>query len=231
MKLITEPGFFSFLESIPFTPSARNDILEVRGGDGVLFGRGGNDILLGSFGNDQLFGGNGSDTLFGGGGFDLLTGGRGDDTFVVSAATSELVWFGEEGDPLESPVMIAGGMTVITDFDIGRQLRNMTYDDTLVLTDVAGSTINLVDMELGVEVYIDGELFAGVIGSEGLLLAEDLLSAIEVHGGDPASIAIGFDFDDEGEGDPRIPIEEIMDKPFPDGPFSGLPGGEGEMVL
>lgn len=146
------------------------DRLEGGLGDDQIFGRNGSDFLLGGGGNDEIFGGNGADFLFGGEGSNILIGGNGDDIFRIDGSLAGVAF------------------DTISDFDIGRNLRAMTFDDTLELVNVGGLDVSFVQAESAVELFIDGELRALIKSSGDGLLAADLLAATRIVGDPPASI-------------------------------------------
>lgn len=124
--------------------------------------RGGNsaDFLEGGADDDTLFGGNGNDVLSGGTGNNTLIGGNGDDAFVISSV---------DGD---------AGFANIMDFDVGRQIRKMTYEDRILFEEVEGKDIRFRQAGDDVEIYFGLERVALIKGSEGALLAEDVLATV-----------------------------------------------------
>lgn len=157
-------------EGMELFGSGAKDTLEGGLGDDRIFGRNGSDTLLGGAGDDAINGGNGADFLFGGEGSNTLIGGNGDDVFRIDG--------GLAGQAFDT----------ICDFDIGRNLRAMTFDDVIELVNVGGSTVLFQQIGDDVELLIDGVKMAIIKGSEGRLDAEDLLGAVRVVGDAPDSI-------------------------------------------
>ena len=141
------------------------------GGDS-LYGGNGHDELNGGFGNDTLSGGNGADALNGGAGDDVLYGGNGDDLFTIDGAFA------------------GNGVDTIMDFDVGRSLRRMTFDDSIELLNVGGKHVSFVQTLTDVELYFDGELVAVFQGSEGVLDAHDLFAVTVASGDAPLDITV-----------------------------------------
>lgn len=150
----------------------KNDILRGYDGDDIILGRNGSDILFGGIGDDWLKGGNGKDSLFGGAGVDTLIGGNGDDTFVI------------DGN------LVGQSLDTIMDFDVGRELRKMTFTDAVELTNVGERAVHYTQNGDAVELYVDNVLMATFNGSQGALDADDVLAATRVVGSAPASLGV-----------------------------------------
>ncbi|WP_409522914.1 calcium-binding protein [Nitrincola sp. MINF-07-Sa-05] len=74
-------------EGVTLSGSNSSDVIEVIGGNNVLYGGSGNDTLIGGEGNDKLYGQYGSNTLIAGGGNNQLHGGTGHNTFILGSGT------------------------------------------------------------------------------------------------------------------------------------------------
>ena len=68
---------------------AGNDTLDGGAGNDIVRGEDGNDLIVGGDGFDSIGGGAGNDTIDGGGA--LVSGNEGQDTFILSADTSDLI--------------------------------------------------------------------------------------------------------------------------------------------
>ena len=153
-------------------------------GNDLLLGRNGYDLLSGGLGEDLLDGGNGADELFGGEGFDTLFGGNGSDTFVFDGLLKGL------------------SLDIVEDFDVTRTLREMTYEDSIELRNVAGMDVLFVQNGDNVDLYFDGTLMAVIKGSQGPLDANDVLASARISGAGPASIDVG--------GEPLARLDQIV---------------------
>jgi len=112
--------------------------------DGALYGTAGNDTLTGGAGPDIIYGFDGDDQIAGGGGDDQLHGGRGhddlsglagDDVLTIVDVDPEDVLDGGDGiDVLDLSVVGAVGDT-----------------PTVVLADVAGTSLEIIDLGAGGE--------------------------------------------------------------------------------
>ena len=153
--------------------AGKNDTVAGNGGNDTIMGRNGHDILDGGAGDDLLNGGNGGDTLHGGTGNNTLIGGNGNDRFVFDGNLAGL------------------SMDTVTDFDVARQLRDMTFSDKIELTNVGGKAVRYQQNGDDVELYVDNVLMAVFNGSQGALNAADLLAVTKVVGTAPASLAVG----------------------------------------
>ncbi len=175
-------------ESSSIAGNSGNDVIRGRGksdlllggkGDDSLFGANGHDDLFGGAGDDELFGGNGGDVLSGDRGSDTLNGGNGNDTFVINPKAID-----------------AGDVDVIQDFDFNRDLRKMTFTDTLEFTNVSGQAFELRQEDGFVAVAIDGQKVADIFGAS----ADEVAQRIEFTGGTPSSTTVV-----DSDGDP-IPV-------------------------
>lgn len=178
----------------------KSDLLLGGKGDDTVDGANGHDELYGGQGDDELNGGNGSDTLSGDKGLDLLRGGNGNDTFVINADH-----------------VGAENADTILDFDVDRQLRRMTFNDSVEITNVGGQTFCFEETGDGdVVLTIDGELAATFKGSNGPLSAADVLAATAFEGGSPASVKL---LDENGD-----PINYTISGTQGDDGISATPG-------
>lgn len=189
------------------------------GGNDVLIGRGKSDLLLGGKGNDILFGANGHDELYGGAGDDLVSGGNGRDTLSGDKGNNLLL--GGNGDDtfvIDAALSGTEAYDTIGDFDVGRQLRRMTFDDAILLKNVAGQSFVFQETADGdVILLVNGverALFNGSRGAE--LSAADLLRVTEFTGGTPSSVAL---LDKDG-----VPIPFTLSGTSGDDLIVGQPG-------
>lgn len=194
-------------DSLRGTAGEENNIAGNDGNDTVV-GRGKSDLLLGGKGDDVVKGGNGHDTLFGGAGDDILKGGNGKDTLSGDKGNNEL--HGGNGDDtfVINGALVGQSHSEIMDFDVGRQLRKMTYDDSIQLTNVEGKAVLFEQNPNGtVFLFVDGSKMATFNGSEGALSAVDLLAAMKIVGGEPGSVQVkinGGSGDDSFVGAPGV---------------------------
>ncbi|SLN27803.1 Poly(beta-D-mannuronate) C5 epimerase 1 [Roseivivax jejudonensis] len=154
--------------------NAGDDYILGRGLGDLLLGGPGKDTVLGANGDDELYGSQDDDTVIGGSGDDtiagdrgdnLLIGGNGDDTFVINAA------------------ILGDGYDTIADFDAGRVLRAMTYQDSLLIKNVTDNTINLAQSQSGtITVSIDEIPVATIVGSAGAVTAAQVASVLSFTG-------------------------------------------------
>ena len=154
--------------------AGKSDTIAGNGGNDTLKGRNGHDDLDGGAGNDTLDGGNGADTLHGGEGSNTLIGGNGDDTFRF------------DGN------LAGSSLDTVMDFDVGREMRAVTFSDNIELTNVGGKAVRYQQNGDDVELYVGNILMAVFKGSQGALNAADLLAATSVVGELPASLGVGI---------------------------------------
>jgi Ca2+-binding RTX toxin-like protein len=169
------------------------EVNNIAGNDGndTVAGRGKGDLLLGGKGNDTVKGANGHDVLFGGQGNDSLDGGNGQDWLSGDLGTNSLKG-GNGNDTFSINAAFSGGeaFDTIEDFDVGRQLRKMTFDDNLEIKNAAGKEIVFQsDGQGNVKLLIDGLERALFKGSEGSLNVKDLFEATSFDG-DPSSVSV-----------------------------------------
>jgi Ca2+-binding RTX toxin-like protein len=151
-----------------------NDKVVGRGKSDLLLGNKGNDVVKGANGHDVLFGGQGDDTLNGGNGADWLSGDQGDDTLIGGNGDDTFAFNGNT----------VGGVDTIMDFDVGRSLRKMTFNDKVELTNFGGADFNFVDKCGDAELYVDGALIAVFKN----VSAKDVLLATEFKGFSPGKV-------------------------------------------
>lgn len=130
--------------------------LEGNGGADYLVGFGGDDELLGGAGDDRLYGREGNDVLDGGDDDDRLYGAQGDDELTGGAGEDQL--FGSSGDDIinggAGADMLSGAhgadtflftdfdaTDIISDFAIGRTMKDVILIDTSTFTDADGLTV------------------------------------------------------------------------------------------
>jgi len=170
----------------------KENVVAGNAGDDHLRGRGKSDLLLGGKGNDKIFGANGHDELYGGQGKDYVNGGNGRDT--VSGGRGDNTLKGGNGnDTFVINADLAGeGRDTIVDFDVDRQLRKMTFNDTLLIKNVGGQEFCFQQIaENTVELTIDGNVVATINGSGDTgLSAIDLLLATRFEGGSPKFVKL-----------------------------------------
>ena len=130
-----------------------NATLNGAGGNDILNGGAGSDSLIGDIGVDQLFGGNGDDLLSGGGDDDVLTGGNGADTLTGGAS----------GDRFDFDTLAEISGDVITDFETGTDVIDLSTIDANAVTAGNGTfasallTTNVIFTAAGqLRIYQDG---------------------------------------------------------------------------
>ncbi len=117
---------------------AGNDVLEVSGGIGEVYGGDGYDVLIGDYLDDELYGDNQGDYLFGNAGNDLLDGGDGND--VLDGGVGDDILYGGSGNDT-----FRFGQGYGNDY-IERTIVEITSElnhDTIDLFDVLPSEIEL----------------------------------------------------------------------------------------
>ncbi|WP_299419921.1 calcium-binding protein [uncultured Shimia sp.] len=124
-----------------------NDSMSGNQGADTLLGNQGDDVLRGGDDNDSMNGGQGSDTLKGGSGRDTMTGYNGSDTFAF-----------------ELEDMMDGD--IITDFEPGKDLISLDYDDISSIDD-----LTISEVEQGIVIYV---------GDHGGMLLQGELSLAQV---------------------------------------------------
>lgn len=124
-----------------------NDSISGNQGADTLLGNEGDDVLRGGDDNDSMNGGQGSDTLKGGSGRDTMTGYNGADTFAF-----------------ELEDMMDGD--IITDFEPGRDVISLDYDDITSIDD-----LTISEVEQGIVIYV---------GDHGGMLLQGELSLAQV---------------------------------------------------
>ncbi|GAA6179077.1 hypothetical protein NBRC116594_05150 [Shimia sp. NS0008-38b] len=143
---------------------AGSDALYGHGGDDSLKGLDGNDTVSGNQGDDTLLGGEGNDELRGGDDNDTLNGGKGSDTLKGGAGRDTLTgWNGSDTFAFEGEDMIDGD--IITDFEPGRDVISLNYDDIQTLEDLV-----IAEVEQGVVLYVGDH--GGVLLQGELTLAQ-----------------------------------------------------------
>ncbi|MBO9479277.1 type I secretion protein [Shimia sp. R11_0] len=139
---------------------AGDDVLYGNGGEDSLKAGDGNDTLSGNQGNDTLLGNEGNDDLRGGDDNDTLNGGQGADTLRGGANLDTLTgWSGSDTFAFELDDMASGD--IITDFEPGRDVISLEYDDIqsmddLQISEVAQGIVIIVGDHGGV--LLQGEL-------------------------------------------------------------------------
>ena len=176
-----------------------NDLVNGLAGEDVLIGANGHDTLNGGGEGDMLYGVNGRDQINGGNGFDSLYGGRGDDTLdggnggdlLNGELGSNTLYDGNGDDTFVFDALYGGtGVDTVKDFDVDRELRNMTFDDSIELLNVGGLEVKFVQVGDDVDLYFDDVLIAHFEGSEGAIDADDLAAATTFTGTPPADIVV-----------------------------------------
>lgn len=132
-------------------------------GDDTMTGDIGTDTLYGGSGEDLLFGGDQGDLLFGGSGIDTLDGGTGDD--VLHSGSGDDILIGGAG----ADVFDFGrnsGNDVITDFEDGSDILDLTAFDIASLTELRAAGMNT---ENGYFIDLD------LLGGQGSILIEGVI--------------------------------------------------------
>jgi Laminin B (Domain IV)/RTX calcium-binding nonapeptide repeat (4 copies) len=133
------------------------DVLSGGGGRDALRGARGNDTLKGNAGADRMFGGGGGDRLFGGAGKDVLSGDAGDD-FMSGGGGSDIFvfWDGFGADVIkgfdaldDAEKIELSGVTSINSFADLNAGRMSQVGADVVIDDLAGNTITLLNVTLG----------------------------------------------------------------------------------
>ncbi len=124
-----------------------NDSISGNQGADTLLGNEGDDVLRGGDDNDSMNGGQGNDVLKGGDGRDTMTGYNGADTFAF-----------------ELEDMMDGD--IITDFEPGRDVISLDYDDITSIDD-----LTISEVEQGIVIYV---------GDHGGMLLQGELSLAQV---------------------------------------------------
>jgi len=140
--------------------SAQADVMDVFGGNDLVYGGDGNDAIHGSAGNDTLNGDAGDDTLTGGVGNDALSGGDGNDRYEFQAGdgqdqisdasgTGDVLAFGpgivsSAAYVTSDPVSAASGTYQIT-FAGSNDSVTLTGIDSVVFSDGAIWTSAYID--------------------------------------------------------------------------------------
>ena len=170
------------------------EVNQIAGNDGndIIVGRGKSDLLLGGKGDDIVKGGNGHDELFGGSGDDVVKGGNGRDTLSGDKGNDKLVGGNGNDTFVINANHVGQSHDTICDFDVDRQLRKMTFNDSVEIKNVAGQVFTFQETEDGkVELSIDGTIVATFNGSAcGELKAADVLAATKFVGGSPKSVEL-----------------------------------------
>lgn len=106
--------------------------------DDLLFGGSGNDRLLGGEDEDRLSGGIGADGLWGDAGADSLSGGLGNDRIEGGRGDDRM-----SGGPQGDVFVFAGGSgdDVITDFQMGFDVLDLTWTRRIEIVDLAGDAL------------------------------------------------------------------------------------------
>ncbi|MEM7489990.1 MAG: Hint domain-containing protein, partial [Pseudomonadota bacterium] len=144
--------------------SSGNDTIRAGDGDDVVKGGNDDDVIFGGAGADRMQGDDGADSLSGDDGDDTISGGEGADTLSGEEGADSLDG-GSGGDVLaggagndeittgdgEDIVMldVGGGDDVITDFDLGDDDGNGSFNDQLdvsALRDLNGDPIRAFDV-------------------------------------------------------------------------------------
>ncbi|MDX8355628.1 calcium-binding protein [Cognatiyoonia sp. IB215182] len=112
-------------------------------GNGLIFAGNGNDTVFGNGGNDHILGDAGNDVLHGNGGDDHLVGGLGNDVMRGHAGNDRYTWSRGDGN------------------DHIHDHTSLVDIDTLVLTDVASTDVELTRPEGSVHLYVN------VVGGNG----------------------------------------------------------------
>jgi hypothetical protein len=136
------------------------DIIAAFAGDDLVYGLAGNDSIDGGFGNDFLNGGVGNDTLignigndtisgtdstsFGANEIDVLIGGAGNDTFILG--TPGFNFYAANGN---------------SDF---ARIADFSFGDSIQLNTIPSQVSNISTPELGVGIFVSGNLVAIVQG-------------------------------------------------------------------
>jgi len=130
-----------------FHTGAANDTIVGGAGQDWLSGGTENDLLFGGSGDDQLLGGNDEDRLSGGGGADRLWGDAGNDSlsgglgndWIEGGRGDDRLSGGPQGDHF---VFAAGsGDDVITDFQVGLDVLDLTWTRRTQIVDLAGDAL------------------------------------------------------------------------------------------
>ncbi|WP_159997272.1 hypothetical protein [Roseomonas sp. 18066] len=165
-----------------------DDLLDGGIGNDQLFGEDGNDTLVGGLGTDVLDGGAGDDKLSGGDDADILTGGAGNDTMDGGPGEDTLnIGFGNDtvtggggGDTFV--MLVGGGSTTITDFDLGDRLERIDlrafgsitkFDDLSISDTQQGARITLGN---GTVLTLSGVAAADLKTDQFIFSGEDALA-------------------------------------------------------
>ena len=117
---------------------AGNDVLEVSGGIGEVYGGDGYDVLIGDYLDDELYGDNQGDYLFGNAGNDLLNGGDGNDV-LDGGAGDDILYGGSDNDTFRFGQGYGNDYIERTTVEITSELNH----DTIDLFDVLPSEIEI----------------------------------------------------------------------------------------
>ncbi len=176
--------------------SALADRFDAGAGDDLIFGNSGNDRLTLGIGADVGIGGFGADILRGLAGADLLTGNQGNDTLTGGTGNDTLSG-GENDDSLTGgggrdvfDFRNGDGTDTITDFEIGRDLINISQGPTDTSALVITSVVNGVLFSFGLfQIVLEG-ISATTIGTgAGLFSFDDRLPNDVLE-----AFVVGFDF-------------------------------------
>ncbi|PSL21628.1 calcium-binding protein [Shimia abyssi] len=136
------------------------------GGDDDMKGHDGNDSISGNEGRDTLSGSQGDDLLRGGDDQDILNGGQGADTLAGGEGVDTLTGYsGADLFRFSEDHMAQGD--VITDFEVGRDVIELSYDDIQSVGD-----LRFEDVSQGVAIFV---------GDHGGMLLQGSLTAAQMN--------------------------------------------------
>jgi len=142
-----------------------NDALYGYGGDDSLKAGEGNDSISGNQGMDTLLGNEGDDVLRGGGDNDSMNGGQGADTLKGGSGRDTMTGYnGADTFAFELEDMMDGD--IITDFEPGRDVISLDYDDITSIDD-----LTISEVAQGIVIYV---------GDHGGMLLQGELSLAQV---------------------------------------------------
>ena len=156
-----------------------------------VWGFGGNDDLYGTDGDDYLSGGDGNDTLYGSAGADILSGGAGNDSFRAFRGESVLIKtqagytgfdtildFDSSSDRLEFPAIRSSGS----------MQQNLAVSTTLY----ASMDVLVTDAKAALSSYPGALVFAGQLGADTFVFANDGIDTGSPYGGFEAGMSTVF---------------------------------------